>query len=166
MKTITLKTGEVAMVDDCDYERVAKLKWYRKVSCSGSIYAIANTGVVNGKNGRIYMHRLVMDAPKGFEVDHRFGNTLDNRRENLRILEKGRNPTGFIKKKPGTSSRFRGVFWETQAQTWRARVEHKRPDGSRGIHNVGSFDDETEAAKAYNRAALELGFLPEALNPV
>ena len=47
-----------------------------------------------------------------------------------------------------------------------ARVETKRSDGTRGIHNIGSYDDEQDAALAYNEAARSLGFLPEALNVI
>jgi hypothetical protein len=166
MKTIALKTGELAHVDDEDYVKVSALKWYRKVSTSGSIYAVANLARVNGKGGRIYMHRMVMSAGKGGQIDHRDGNPLNNCRSNLRVLLGSDNQRAFSKKKPNTSSRFRGVFWEAQAQTWRARVERKAEDGRRRIVNAGSFQTEVDAALAYNAAAQKLGFLPEAMNLV
>lgn len=166
MKTIALKTGELLMVDDQDYERCARMKWYRKVSCSGNIYAIANLPRVNGVGGRIYAHRLICQAPRGFEVDHRDGNGLNCQRDNLRLATATTNARAFRRKRKGTASRFRGVSWCRIRKMWRARIEFTNADGSRFSQCGGYYAEEERAARAYNAKAIKFGFAPEALNQV
>jgi hypothetical protein len=75
-------SGNYAIIDDEDYELVSKYgRWYE----NDSGYAIKKTRI-NGKSVSVRMHRLVMDAPKGLQVDHINGNRLDNRKTNLRCV--------------------------------------------------------------------------------
>lgn len=67
-----------ALVDDENFEWLNQWKWSHLKSYDYTGY------VVKRKNGFILMHRLIMDTPKGMEVDHINGNSLDNRKENLR----------------------------------------------------------------------------------
>lgn len=93
MKEIPLTKGEVALVDDADYEELAKHKWCVRMSTSGCLVAIRNAKVTDDKNGprQIQMHRWLMKAPRYTEVDHANGNTLDNRRGNLRLATRSQN---------------------------------------------------------------------------
>lgn len=77
MKRIKLTRNKYALVDNNDYEKVSKIKWY----CTVHGYA-ANR---NWHNPIIYMHRFIMESPQNKIVDHINGNKLDNRRKNLRI---------------------------------------------------------------------------------
>ena len=52
-----------------------------------------------------------------------------------------------VKGRP-TTSRFKGVFWETQTKSWRASI---RVDGK--TRWLGRFRDEVAAAVAYDEAA-------------
>ncbi len=73
MREIPLTRGFVTLVDDDDYEELAKHRW-----CCLWVkrpYAV--------RNGAIYLHRWLLDAPKNKVVYHLNGNSLDNRRENL-----------------------------------------------------------------------------------
>jgi len=90
-REISLTQGLVAIVDAGDYVWLSKWKWFAKVGgCGGDAYA-ARSVRINGKVKTVRMHRLIMDAPDGMEVDHINGNTMDNRRCNLRIVSKSEN---------------------------------------------------------------------------
>ena len=77
-----------AVVDDEDYEKVVeaigKRKWYVHDNGSTKDYAMSGCR-------RQSIHRVVMDNPKGMCVDHINGDTLDNRKQNLRICTKAQN---------------------------------------------------------------------------
>ncbi len=77
------------MVDDADYDSVSKLKWYPFLSGSG--YYLSRTSTIDGKKRTVSLHRLLMGEPKGMQVDHINGNTLDNRRSNLRVVTASEN---------------------------------------------------------------------------
>lgn len=80
MKLIELNKGYSVKVDDADFDELSKTRWYANVSNRGYVYAV---GQVSGK--RHSMHRLLCGQP-GLVVDHINGDTLDNRRENLRSV--------------------------------------------------------------------------------
>lgn len=139
MKSILLSQYKKALVDD---EFVISGKWsYRKDG-----YAFK---VINGKG--ILMHKLILDCPKGLEIDHINGNKLDNRKSNLRIVTRSENCMNTGKRNNTYSSRFKGVSFYKRLGNWTAQV-HK--DYKRIF--LGYFDSEIEAARAYNAKALEL----------
>lgn len=94
------------------------------------------------------MHNLVMGSKEGLIVDHVNGNGCDNRKENLRFCTESDN----CKNRHNTwgKSIYKGVSWEKRYHTWISRiyVNHK------SIY-LGSFKDEIDAAKVYNKAAAE-----------
>lgn len=136
--------GLCAIVDDEDFDRVNQHRWH--VGNNGYI----KTFVGGRKNVKcILMHRLIMNPPDDFEVDHRDGNKLDNRRSNLRIAERSQNARNLRRHKK-FSSRFKGVSWNGKDQLWDARIG----DNHQTIH-LGQFSSEIQAAFAYNTAALE-----------
>ena len=79
MKYLVTSTGHMAMVDDADHERLSRYKWHRK-STRGKHYFHRCTG----RNSRVLLHHDIMPIYRGFEIDHVSGDTMDNRRENLR----------------------------------------------------------------------------------
>jgi hypothetical protein len=96
------------------------------------------------------MHRLIMNTPKGMVTDHINGNPLDNRKENLRICTAAENKQNRAAGKNNTSG-FKGVSRHKRTNSWHARIGHnKKP-----IH-IGCFEDKEEAARAYDRKAIEL----------
>lgn len=114
----------------------------------GKLYVVGGDWI-NGRMVQRRFHRVIMSAPSGMQVDHINGNTLDNRRCNLRICtsaENGRNR----KPRKGGSSGYKGVCWNKPAQKWQARIMV----GGKSI-SLGYFDDEVEAARAYDAAACE-----------
>lgn len=88
MKEIELSnTGNIAFVDDDDYEKVVAFgRWYE----TDSGYAIKKTRI-KGKSVSIRMHTMINDTPKGLQTDHINGNRLDNRKANLRSASAAMN---------------------------------------------------------------------------
>ncbi len=85
MAYILLTKNKIALVDLEDYDNLIPMKWsYTQNGKNG--YAI-----YGGSNRRIYMHRLLTNAQPGECVDHINGDSLDNRRRNLRICDKSVN---------------------------------------------------------------------------
>jgi hypothetical protein len=98
------------------------------------------------------MHRVIMNAPADRFVDHKHGEGLDNRKENLRIVTCAQNQYNRRKMTTRqTSSKYKGVYFRKNYKKYCAQIRYK---GKR-MH-LGYFDNETDAAKAYDEAAKKL----------
>jgi hypothetical protein len=143
MKTIQLTRGYEAIVDDEDYERlVAMGSWCAYVDSKGKAYAVRRVG---GKVTR--MHRVIMNAEEGVDVDHINRETTNNLRSNLRVATRQQNNANSIKSMANTSG-YKGVSWVVRVKKWRAYIKtgHKQK-------HLGYYDDPVEAARAYDDAA-------------
>jgi HNH endonuclease len=140
--TITLTSGESAVVDRADKELVSGFRWHLMNG-----YVATTRG-----NMTLYLHRLIAGAGPLELVDHVNRNPLDNRAVNLRIASRGQNAAnrGADRRRLGASSIHKGVSWRKNRNCWGAYIH---VDGK--TRYLGSFKDETDAALAYNRAALE-----------
>lgn len=103
------------------------------------------------KEGTVYLHRLIMNPPRGKEVDHINGNRYDNRRSNLRLCTRSQNNANWKGKHRPGSSKYRGVCWRKDTKKWKAEVQLNGK-----TTNIGCFDSEVEAAKAYDSVAQRL----------
>jgi len=139
IRRIPLGRGKYAYVDAADYEWLNQWKWH-----------LFNGYAMRCERGkRIFMHRAIMRAPKGKIVDHADGNKRNNYRANLRICTRRDNARNMAKQ-AGGSSRFKGVSFDKQSGKWRATI------GFEGqCTHLGYFDGEVEAARTYDRAAVE-----------
>lgn len=91
MKLIKLTRGFFAKVDDEDYEELSKYKWHFKIGTKNKT-GYATRGVQeNGKVKFFLMHRQIMGFPEGMVIDHKNHDTLDNRKENLKICSQKEN---------------------------------------------------------------------------
>jgi hypothetical protein len=143
MKKIPLTQGQVALVDDCDFERVVALgSWYYNQG-----YAVHGERR-RGKYHTTLMHRLILGDPQG-DTDHANGNGLDNRRCNLRACSRSQNAKNQRpRNRPDKTSHFKGVGWYKPYGKWRAKIMVDY----RTIH-LGYFASEEDAARAYDEAA-------------
>jgi hypothetical protein len=151
MKQIPLTQGQIALVDDDDYEWLCKWHWCARWSdCTQSYYALSNDRI-NGKRRTIYMHREILDLSPGdgWQADHRNGNTLDNRRANLRVASHKENGRNRRNQRNNTSG-FKGVMWHKSTERWRAQIYVDK----QRIH-IGTYLSPLDAARAYNEAALK-----------
>ncbi len=146
MKEIPLTQGQVALVDDEDYERVAAFRWYAHYSTNTrTFYADRHILTSSGRDRTLTMARFILDAAADAQTDHISHDTLDNRRANLRICTAAENRRNRIHHR-NTKSGFKGVY--SQQRRWRAYI---RVNGHRLY--LGSFATAKEAACAYDDAA-------------
>lgn len=141
MKKIPLTQGKYAIVDDIDFEYLNQWKWtfthgyaYRK----------------DDKRKNVFMHRFLLQAPKGKLTDHVNGNKLDNRRLNLRLCSPSENQKNQKKNKANTSG-FKGVSWDKERKKWAAYI-----NANGRLYHLGRFSIKRVAAEAYDKAAKKL----------
>lgn len=145
MKLIKLTQGQVALVDDADFEWLDQWKWCAYKNRYGKFCAARQASAP--KRRTIYLSRLICGAVVGEQIDHKNGDSLDNRRCNLRFCTASQNQWNRSAQKDNTSG-FKGVTWHKQHSLWMARINVY----SRQIH-LGLFSTAVEAGRAYKIAA-------------
>jgi hypothetical protein len=140
-----------ALVDPEDAELVNQYRWRPRKSSYDPTAFYADARISLGHNRRrfIQMHRLILDARADQVVDHINGDTLDNRRGNLRVCTRGQNSMH----QRGSRSNPSGYKGVSRARSGAWRVECKK-DGVR--YYLGSFPTPEEAALTYNELAIRL----------
>jgi hypothetical protein len=113
---------------------------------------VSSEGYIKGyiKGEQVYVHRLVMKAKPGEWVDHKVGSKLDCRKSELRISTRAQNLWNRGKSKHNTSG-YKGVYLCNRTGRWRVEI---RANNVR--YRLGRYDDPAEAAKVYDKKALEL----------
>ena len=146
MAEVELTKGFRAVIDDEDFHQVMRLRW-RALRDRRGTHCAVSSGLVNGHNVTVYMHRLITGAPAGVMVDHIYRDPLDNRKANLRLATNAQNQwnrgcsgsialKGVIKGRPG---RFIARIAVDRKQSY-----------------LGSFSSAEAAARAYDEAAIRL----------
>lgn len=133
---VPLTKGYYAVIDPEDAPRVLARSWC--VAFRGDrIYA---------RCGVDYLHRFIVNAPSGIEVDHVGFDGLNCRRRNIREADRGQQ-LAHTRRPRNTTSGFRGV--RPQGARWSARI-------GRGPNSwLGTFDSAEGAARAFDAAARE-----------
>ncbi len=147
MKKISLTQGKYAIVDDEDFEYLSQWKWCVDKTTYGTFIAVRWD---KNHKSNMRLHRLVVDAPDGMQVDHINHDTLDNRKKNLRVVTCQQNQQNQ-KPRSNTTSKFKGVCFRQREQKWIAKIS----ENHKQIH-LGYFDTEEEAARVYRKKAKEL----------
>lgn len=146
-----------ALVDDDLFETISAHVWW--LNSNGYAQRCVR---IDGKNGASYMHREILRAPKGRQVDHINHVKLDNRVSNLRLASRSQNHGNLVlsaRKTSKSRSAYKGV--DFRGVKWRSRITK---DGHQ--INLGEYDTEAEAAAAYNGAAIVLFGEFALLNPL
>jgi hypothetical protein len=146
-----LTRGKFAIVDPDDYPRLAKHKWFLAKSPTGSYAARWQRHKTKNTRKRIWMHREIIHIPKHMVCDHKNRNGLDNRMANLRPATVSQNLCNRAKRKTKTRSKYKGLEWDKNQRKWKARIQLNNKK-----INLGSFSNEIDAAKAYDKKAKEL----------
>jgi hypothetical protein len=154
MKKIPLTQGKFALVDDEDFERLSKFKWYAE-KVGRVWYARCHLKELpseGGKRKRIrpHMHRKILDLPSSVLIDHKDRDGLNNQKNNLRASTNSQNQANSAKFSKKCSSRFRGVSWDKSRGTWMVQFQAE----GKTIH-LGRFSDEIEAARVSDTARLK-----------
>ena len=147
MKLIQLTQGYFTKVDDGDFEKLIKYKWH--VSPGGRLKKYPRAVRGNHSGNYFHMSRQIMNCPKSMVVDHINRDTLDNRKCNLRIVNRSQNliNSGYRKNLSG----FKGVTWHNQNKKWQAKIIVK----GKQIY-FGLYDDKIKAAKSYDKNVTKL----------
>lgn len=138
---IPLTLGLSTLIERSDYDYVGRFKWCAQWNWKSFI-------VKRHKDGKVVsLHREIMGNPEGMVIDHINGNTLDNRRCNLRIATQTQNQRNEKLRKNNTSG-FKGVHYSRLLKKWIASIQ----DGPTTAY-LGAFSTPELAAEAYDLAA-------------
>lgn len=153
-KNILLKSGKFTVVDDEDFEYLNQWKWQE--NRDGYVFR-SHYWYENGirKQGGMYMHREVMKAAKGTELDHKNRDKLDNRKKNLRFTDRISNCRNRGVMSHNTSG-ISGVHWLESKKRWIVRIG----DGTSKRIYIGSFRDKDLAISARKKAERQLWQIP------
>jgi len=139
-RLIPLTQNQNAIVDVEDFEWLSQWYWMAMLSPEADTFYVIRRS--NGKTFR--MHREIIKCSSRKEVDHKNGNGLDNRKQNLRPCTHAQN----ICNTKSSKRKYKGVNWNKQSERWRSMI-------MRNGHSffLGCFDSPEEAAHAYDEAA-------------
>lgn len=145
---IPLANGLVTLVDEIDLERLGDYNW-RIITPCRKPYVFRNAR--NGsKMKMIYLHREIMGAPAGMTVDHASGDTLDNRRCNLRLATSAQNSQNSCRKRVSRTG-YQGVYPQWNTGKFFAAIR-----ASNQVHKQFHYQTPELAAVAYDLMALHL----------
>ena len=148
MKLVPLTRGQFAIVDDADFDTLIEFKWYAQWNESTKSFYAARASY----RRQVRMHRVIMGLGHGRRrpVDHINRNTLDNRRENLRICTPTQNCANSVRSKRNSTG-YKGVTFNKQQGRYVARVRINCKSKF-----LGYFSDPKLAHEAYVKAATKL----------
>lgn len=142
------KNNEIAartIIDLDDVDKVKNIKWHVSNNRDKNFYVDTNMNIPEKR-----LHRLIMNCPKEFIIDHINGNPLDNRKCNLRICTNQQNICNCDIPKNNKSG-CKGVYWSKQYKVWIAQVTINNK--TKRIGQSTNYEDAVkmriEAAKKY-----------------
>lgn len=160
-RLIPLTQGQFAIVDAADYEWLNQWKWYADWSPGmQNFYARRNSPSVDCWSFAILMHREILGLQRGDkrEGDHIASDrTLDNRRNNLRIVGNDGSSQNRKRYRNNTSG-YKGVHLE-EGKYWRAYINVSGKRINLGVHPTAesAYAAYCAAAKKYHGEFAHLG---------
>jgi len=142
---VPLSQDKFAIIDVEDAEEIGKYNWH----LNNHGYAVRKSSAVFAKPAMITMHRVINNTLEGFDTDHIDGNRINNIKSNLRSATRSQNMQNANKIKTNTSG-YKGVGWHKSTKKWQAQIQVS----GKQMH-LGYFNSASEAAKAYDRKAVE-----------
>ena len=136
--------GNDVILDDEDYELISSYSWHKSGGYKNNIYyATTCSGI------EIKLHRFIMKCSNndGITIDHINGNTLDNRKCNLRACDHSGNMKN-TRKRYNNISGYKGVSWKSRNNKWVAQIQCDKKK-----QHIGLFNCPTAAWLAYIKAA-------------
>lgn len=146
---VPLSRGQFAIIDSGDADRVLAHRWCAMRAKNRRWYALRHSQS-GGKTQTILLHRFIMNAAPGLQVDHVNLDALDNRRCNLRMATQSQNLCNRQRTRVNKSG-FKGVIWDRWESKFRARISYNKV-----TYSLGAFATAEEAARAYDAAAKKL----------
>lgn len=140
---VPLTRGYEAIIDAVDVPLVEGRNWH----VLGKPYRLYVATRDRTTRTKTYLHRVLLNAPVGVLVDHIDGNTLNNRRSNLRLATYTQNAQNTTRS-PANTSGVVGVTWEARKKVWRADISMS----GKGKF-LGHFDTLEDAVAARRAAA-------------
>jgi hypothetical protein len=142
LRYIELTKGKYAIVSLEDYEKISQHKW-RALRSPKTFYAVRSE-----KGKTIYMHNEIAQPPPDRMVDHIDHNGLNNSRPNLQLATRSQNACNRRKRDSKCTSKYKGVWFNKRENKWMSSI---KVEGKRIF--LGYFDNQLDAAKAYDKAA-------------
>lgn len=147
---IRLTMGEIGVCDLDDLPLIRGIRWMACGQRRPGLSYMKGWGVENDKSILLLCHRMLTNCPPDMVVDHVNRDSLDNRRINMRKCLQSENVINS-KVNANNTSGFRGVDWLSRHGYWRSRIR------SNGVKmSLGAFATPEDAARAYDRKAIEL----------
>ncbi len=137
-----------AKVDPADYKRLKRYKWFARKGTNCFYVFRDGPGKKAGRKSILYMHQEIIEVTKGMVTDHINRDGMDNRSANLRPATHSQNLWNSRRRTGAKSSKYKGVSLKKQTRKWSARIGFENKE----IH-IGYFQNEIDAAKAYDEAA-------------
>jgi len=142
-----IKQREVAraIIDIKDVEKIRCYKWHALKRKHG----ICMATTINGNPECMPNIIMGFKSNNKHQIDHKDRNPLNNRKINLRICTHSQNQMNKNKGKNNTSG-YKGVYWHKRNKKWAAHIRFNNKK-----YHIGYFNKKTEAAMAYNKAAVK-----------
>lgn len=132
-----------ALVDDEDYEKLNKYRWNIG---SGYLYSSKRVGK---RTIKTTLHKIILSAPDGMDIDHIDGNKWNNQKSNLRFATRAENSRNQGTK--NVNKKYKGVYFDKNKSHWYVQIKYNYK-----IYCLGIYKSEDEAALAYDYGAMIL----------
>lgn len=156
----TLFGNMTCIVDAEDLVRIIAFKnrWYLVQGATGK--ARHDTYYIKARNGRtgkrLSLHRFILDvSDEKIKIDHKNGNGLDCRKENMRVTNTAINALNRLKPNSNNTSGYLGVSWDKKSKKWSAQLGQSIESGKKSRF-LGLFDSPLEASKVVEAKRKEL----------